>query len=418
MRRVVITGMGLVTPLGSGVDPVWRRLLDGHSGIRRIEGIDVADLPARIAGVVPRGAAPGELNLDALFDVKEQRRLEDFIVYAIAAADEALGHAGWRTPSEAQQLRTGVLVGSGVGGLPGIADSAVTLHERGWKKISPFFIPTALVNEASGLISMRYGFRGPCHSVVTACSTGANAIGDAARMIALDDADVMVAGGAEAATHRLALAGFAAMRALSTGFNDTPKAASRPWDRARDGFVLGEGAGVVVLEALEHAQARGATIWAEVTGYGMSGDAYHLSAPDPKGHGALRSMRAALKRAELGPDQLDYVNAHATSTPVGDPIELHALRELLGAAADLASISSTKSATGHLLGAAGAVEAIFSVLALRDQIAPPTLNLTDPDDAGGLDLVPLRAKPRRIRHVLSNSFGFGGTNASLVLSAV
>lgn len=418
MRRVVVTGLGLVTPLGSGVEHAWGRLLDGHSGIRRIESFDVSDLPSKIAGVVPRGAAPGELNLDAFFDAKEQRRFEDFLVYAIAASEEAISHAGWRSPGEAEQLRTGVLIGSGVGGLPGIADNAVTLLERGWRKVSPFFIPTVIINEVSGLVSMRFGFRGPCHSVVSACSTGANAIGDAARLIAFDDADVMIAGGSEGANCRLALAGFAAMRAISTGFNDTPEAASRPWDRARDGFVLGEGAGIVVLEELEHAKARGARIFAEVSGYGMSGDAYHLSAPDPSGQGALRAMRAAVERAGLRPADLDYVNAHATSTPLGDPVELHALSELLGSERSGISVSSTKSATGHLLGAAGAIEAIFAVLALRDQVAPPTLNLIEPEDTNGFDLVPLSSKRRRIRHALSNSFGFGGTNASLVVSCL
>ncbi|MBK7864758.1 MAG: beta-ketoacyl-ACP synthase II [Archangiaceae bacterium] len=416
MRRVVVTGMGVVSPLGVGVGTAWGRLLDGKSGIQRITGFDVTDLPAKIAGQVPRGKGPGELDLEAHFDHQERRRLEDFIVFAIAATEEALAQAGWRAPGEEEQLRTGVLLGSGVGGLPGIAETAVTLNARGPRKVSPFFIPTSLINEASGLVSMRFGFKGPVHSVVTACSTGANAIGDAARMIGLEDADVMVAGGAEAATCRLALAGFAAMRALSTGYNDTPEAASRPWDKARDGFVLGEGAGVMVLEEREHALKRGATVLAEVTGYGMAGDAYHLSAPDPKGQGALRAMRAALKRAQLDPGQLDYVNAHATSTPVGDPIELHALRELLGAGAGQVSVSSTKSATGHLLGAAGAVEAVFAVQALQHQVAPPTLNLHEPENGAGFDLVPLTAKERRIEHVLSNSFGFGGTNASLVFS--
>lgn len=418
MRRVVITGLGLVTPLGCGAGHVWKSLLDGKSGIRRIDTFDVSDLPSKIAGQVPRGSQPGNLNLEALFDVQERRRLEDFLIFGIAASDEALGDAGWRTPSEAEQLRTGVLLGSGVGGIGGIADSAVTLHARGPRKISPFFIPTAVINEAAGLVSMRFGFRGPCHAVVTACATGSNAIGDAARLIALDDADVMVAGGSEGANCRLTLAGFVAMRAMSTGFNDTPEAASRPWDRARDGFVLGEGAGVVVLEELEHARARGARIYAEVTGYGLSGDAYHLSAPDPKGQGALRAMRAAMKRAKLNPEQLGYVNAHATSTPVGDPIELAALRELCGPAVSGISVSSTKSSTGHLLGAAGAIEAIFAVQALQHQVAPPTINLTDPEDADGFDLVPQRPKQRRIDHVLSNSFGFGGVNASLVLSRI
>ena len=416
MRRVVVTGLGLVTPLGAGVSNVWEQLLAGRSGIRRISGFDTSDLTTRIAGQVPRGKAAGELDVEALFDVKERRRLDDFILYAMAAAQEALADSGFRPESDAERERCGVLFGSGIGGLPAIAETAVKLEQQGPKRVSPFFIPSALINEASGLVSIRFGLRGPCHAVVTACATGANAIGDAARMIQLGDADVMVSGGSEAATCRLSLAGFGAMRALSTGFNDSPEAACRPWDAARDGFVLAEGAGSLVLEELEHAKQRGARIYGEVTGYGIGGDGYHLSAPDPSGNGAVRAMQAALSRANLDASAIDYVNAHATSTPVGDPVELVALRRVFGASVASVSISSTKSATGHLLGAAGAVEAIFSLLALRDQTAPPTLNLHAPEDADGLDLVPLVAKQRPIRHVMSNSFGFGGTNATLVLS--
>jgi 3-oxoacyl-[acyl-carrier-protein] synthase II len=406
----------LVTPLGAGVANVWEQLLAGRSGIRRISGFDTSDLTTRIAGQVPRGKAVGELDVEALFDVKERRRLDDFILYAMAAAEEALADSGFRPESDAERERCGVLFGSGIGGLPAIAETAVKLAQQGPKRVSPFFIPSALINEASGLVSIRFGLRGPCHAVVTACATGANAIGDAARMIQLGDADLMVSGGSEAATCRLSLAGFGAMRALSTGFNDSPESACRPWDAARDGFVLAEGAGSLVLEELEHAKRRGARIYGEVTGYGIGGDGYHLSAPDPIGTGAVRAMQAALSRANLDASAIDYVNAHATSTPVGDPVELVALRRVFGASVGGVSISSTKSATGHLLGAAGAVEAIFSLLALRDQTAPPTLNLHAPEDAEGLDLVPLVAKQRPIRHVMSNSFGFGGTNATLVLS--
>jgi 3-oxoacyl-[acyl-carrier-protein] synthase II len=418
MRRVVITGLGIVSPLGVGVKHVWSQLLEGKSGIRPITSFDVSDLPAKIAGQVPHGKNPGELDLDSLFDVQEKRRLEPFLLYAIAASVEAVLDAGWDSPSELARERTGVLLGSGVGGLERIAENALLLKEKGPRRISPFFIPMSLINEASGLVSMRFGFRGPCHAVVTACATGANAIGDASRLIQYGDADVMIAGGTEMATGRLSLAGFAAMRALSSGFNDKPTEASRPWDKQRDGFVLGEGAGVVVLEEREHALKRGAKIYGEVSGYGISGDAYHLSAPEPEGAGAMRAMKIALGHAKLEPKQLGYVNAHATSTPVGDPVELKALRRLLGDDVGKVSISSTKSAIGHLLGAAGAVEAIFTTLALRDQVAPPTLNLHEPEDAEGLDLVPLKPKERPIEHALSNSFGFGGTNAALVLSRV
>lgn len=414
MRRVVVTGMGLVTPLGCGVDFVWHRLLEGASGVRRIDTCDVSDLPAKIAGIVPRGDKAGELNLDALMPAKERRRMGDFMLYAVAAAREALEHAGYRPSTQAERQRAGVMIGSGIGGLPEIERAALALHERGPRRISPFFIPSALVNEASGVVSIEHGFEGPNHAVATACSTGAHAIGDAARLIQWGDADVMLAGGTEAAISRLTVAGFSIMGALSTAYNDDPTAASRPWDRARDGFVLGEGSGIVVLEEYEHARRRGATIHAEFMGYGLSGDAHHITAPAPDGRGALRAMRAALQRADLTPDGIDYVNAHATSTPVGDPGEVEAVKTLMQGAAAALSMSSTKSATGHLLGAAGAVEAIFSILALRDQVAPPTLNLHDPSVGRDLDLVPLRAKPRKIRHVLSNSFAFGGANAALL----
>jgi 3-oxoacyl-[acyl-carrier-protein] synthase II len=416
MRRVVVTGLGIISPLGVGVENVWRQIVAGKSGISGIQSFDVSDLPAKIAGQVPRGdIASGLFNADDYVPVKEQKKMDTFIVFAIAAAHEAVADSGWVPPDDEARERTGVMVGSGIGGLNYIYDTSVTLHERGPRRISPFFIPASLINEASGHISINYGFRGPNHSVVTACSTGAHAIGDASRLIALDDADVMIAGGTEAAIGRLGLGGFAACRALSTGFNDTPEAASRPFDQARDGFVMGEGAGIVVLEELEHAKARGAKIYAEIVGYGMSGDAYHMTAPSESGDGAFRAMRAAFKRAGLSPSDVDYVNAHGTSTPLGDEIEVGAVRRLFGSAADDLSMSSTKSAIGHLLGAAGAVESIFSILAMRDSVAPPTLNLTDPSESClGVDLVPLKARERPIRAALSNSFGFGGTNASLI----
>ena len=420
MRRVVVTGLGAVTPLGAGVVPSWRAVLDGRSGIRTVGGVDVTDLPCRIAGQVPDSpdeAFGAAFDADAVVPPKDQRKMDRFILLALAAADEAVADAGWRPVDEEAQERTGVMIGSGIGGLPGLAEAALTLHGKGSRRISPFFVPSTLINLASGHVSIRHGFRGPNHAAVTACATGAHAIGDAARLIAMDDADVMLAGGSEAAVCRLGIAGFCAARAMSTGFNDDPARASRPWDRDRDGFVMGEGAGVLVLEELEHAKRRGARIYAEVTGYGLSGDAYHITSPAEDGNGAFRAMRAALKRAGLAPDAIDYVNAHATSTPAGDPVEIAAVKRLFGAAAGGLSMSSTKSATGHLLGAAGAVEAIFAILALRDQVAPPTLNLDAPSEGCDLDLVPLRPKERRIRHVLSNSFGFGGTNAALVFSS-
>ncbi|MBT6117230.1 MAG: beta-ketoacyl-ACP synthase II [Rhodospirillaceae bacterium] len=418
MRRVVVTGLGLVTPLGVGVPAVWERLIAGRSGIRGIEGFDVSDIPSKIAGQVPFGpTAEGGFEPDDWVDARERRRMDRFIQYAMAAGIQAIDDAGW-TPTDEESLdRTGVMIGSGIGGLQEIYNGSVILHERGARKLSPFFIPASLINLASGHLSIRYGFRGPNHAVVTACSTGAHALGDAARLIQCDDADVMVAGGAEAAVCRIGMAGFAAARALSTDYNETPERASRPWDKGRDGFVMGEGAGVVVLEEYEHAKKRGAPIYAEIVGYGLSGDAYHITAPSQDGSGAFRAMRNALKRAGVGPEAIDYVNAHGTSTPLGDEIEFGAVKRLFGDKAGGMSMSSTKSAIGHLLGAAGSVEAIFSILAMRDGIAPPTLNLEDPDDAcEGIDLVPHQARERKISYVLTNSFGFGGTNVSLVFT--
>ncbi|MBW7852253.1 MAG: beta-ketoacyl-ACP synthase II [Rhodospirillales bacterium] len=418
MRRVVVTGIGLVTPLGVGKKANWKRLTAGESGLRPIEGFDVADLPARIAGQVPKGTEqPHFFNVDAFVPVKDRRRMDEFIVFALAAATEAVEDSGWQPTDEEALERTGVMIGSGIGGLPSISAGAVTLHEGGPRKISPFFIPASLINLASGHVSIKYGFKGPNHSVVTACSTGAHAIGDASRLIMFGDADVMVAGGAEAAICRLGLAGFAAARALSTGFNDTPTKASRPWDKDRDGFVMGEGAGVVILEELEHARKRGAKIYAEVIGYGMSGDAYHITAPSEDGNGGFRSMRNALRRAGLNPEDVDYVNAHGTSTPLGDEIELGAVKRLFGDHAYKLSMSSTKSAIGHLLGAAGSVEAIYSIMAIQTGVVPPTLNLDNPSEGCDIDLVPKTAKERKVRVALSNSFGFGGTNASLIFAA-
>src|SRR6195256_1339412 len=417
MRRVVVTGMGLVTPLGIGLERVWGRLLAGESGIRAIQSFDVSDLPSRVAAQVPRGdRASGLFNADDWVSPKDQRRMDDFIVFAMAAATQAVEDAGWQPDSEEDCESNGVMIGSGIGGLPGITEAAITLQERGPRRITPFFIPAALINLASGNVSIRYGFKGPNTSVVTACSTGAHAIGDAARLIMLDDADVMVCGGTEAAICRLGLAGFAAARALSTNFNDDPPRASRPWDRDRDGFVMGEGAGIVVLEEYEHAKRRGARIYAEVIGYGMSGDAFHLTAPAEDGNGAFRSMRNALKSARLTPDKIDYINAHGTSTPLGDEIELGAVKRLFGDHSYKLSMSSTKSAIGHLLGAAGTVEAIFAVLAMRDGVVPPPPTLDNPSPACDIDLVAKTAKERKVDYVLSNSFGFGGTNASLIFA--
>jgi 3-oxoacyl-[acyl-carrier-protein] synthase II len=415
MRRVVVTGLGLVTPLGCGVEASWSRLLEGRSGARRVEEFEVADLSCQIACFVPRGdGSNGTFNPSDWMEPKEQRKVDDFIVYAVAAAKQALTDAGYAPETREQQERAGVLIGSGIGGLQGIADTSLLLREKGPRRISPFFIPGRLINLASGYVSIEHQLKGPNHSVVTACSTGAHAIGDASRLVALGDADVMLAGGAESPICRIALAGFAACRALSTGFNDRPTKASRPYDKDRDGFVMGEGAGVVVLEALDHAKARGARIYAEVIGYGLSGDAFHITAPAADGDGAYRCMKAAIKRAGIEPSDIDYVNAHGTSTPMGDEIELGAVERLFGNTARRLSMSSTKSAIGHLLGAAGAVEAIFSVLAIRDNTAPPTLNLDNPSVDTVIDLVPHTAKRRPINTVLSNSFGFGGTNASLL----
>jgi 3-oxoacyl-[acyl-carrier-protein] synthase II len=415
MRRVVVTGLGLATPLGVGVETVWARLIAGRSGLSAITAFDVSDLPCKVAGRVPRGdKADGGFNADDYVPPKDQRKMDMFIQFAMAAAVEAVADAGWTPTAEEERERTGVMIGSGIGGLQGIYEASVVMHEKGPRRVSPFFIPACLINLASGHVSIRFGFKGPNHSVVTACSTGAHAIGDAARLIALEDADVMVAGGAESTISRLGVAGFAAARALSTGFNDTPERASRPWDKDRDGFVMGEGAGILVLEELEHARARGAKIYAEIVGYGLSGDAYHITAPSEDGSGAYRAMRAALKRAKLGPEDIDYINAHGTSTPLGDEIELGAVKRLFGEHAYKLSMSSTKSAIGHLLGAAGSVEAIFSILALRDGVVPPTLNLDNPSPGCDIDLVPHKARQRPIRAALSNSFGFGGTNASLI----
>lgn len=416
MRRVVVTGLGMVSPLGCGVEPTWKRTLDGKSGAKQIETFDVTDLPCRIACVVPRGdGADGTFNPDQWMEPKDQRKVDDFIIFAMSAARQALDDAAWHPSTEEDRCATGTLIGSGIGGLSGIADTAVLMKERGARKVSPFFIPGRLINLASGYVSIEHGLKGPNHAVVTACSTGAHAIGDASRLIALGDADVMVAGGAESPICRIGMAGFCAARTLSTGFNDTPQKASRPYDANRDGFVMGEGAGIVVLEEYEHARRRGARIYAEITGYGLSGDGYHITSPSPDGDGAFRSMTAAMKRAGISPSDIDYINAHGTSTPVGDEIELKAVERLLGNAASRISMSSTKSSIGHLLGAAGAVEAIFSILAIRDNIAPPTINLDNPSVETAIDLVPHKARQREINVVLSNSFGFGGTNASIIM---
>lgn len=419
MRRVVVTGLGIVTPLGSGVETVWQRLIAGRNGAERVTDFEVSDMSCQIACQIPRGdGSDGTFNPDVSMAPKEQRKVDDFIIYAMAAADEALADSGWHPEAYDDQIRTGVLIGSGIGGISGIVDAGLVLHEKGPRRISPFFIPGRLINLTSGYVSIKHQLKGPNHSVVTACSTGAHAIGDASRLIALGDADVMVAGGAESPISRISLAGFAACRALSTGFNDEPKRASRPYDRDRDGFVMGEGSGIVVLEELEHARARGAKIYAEIVGYGLSGDAYHITAPSEDGDGAYRCMSMALARAGLDPTEIDYVNAHGTSTPLGDEIELRAVERLMDGKTAGLTMSSTKSAVGHMLGAAGAVEAIFSVLAIRDNVAPPTLNLDDPSVETDIDLVPHKAKEKTIDRALSNSFGFGGTNASLVFQRV
>ncbi|MEN3791420.1 beta-ketoacyl-ACP synthase II [Fulvimarina sp. MAC3] len=419
MRRVVITGVGMVSPLGGNVGSTWKRLLKGESGANRVDSFEVDDLPCKIACEIPKGNGEnGTFNPDLWMEPKEQRKVDKFIVYAVAAAAEALDDANWHPESYEDQISSGALIGSGIGGLEGIERTSLLLAEKGPRRVSPFFIPGSLINLASGHVSIRHGLKGPNHSVVTACSTGAHAIGDASRLVALGDADVMVAGGAESPVCRLSLAGFSACRALSTHFNDEPHRASRPYDRDRDGFVMGEGAGIVVLEEYEHAKARGAKIYAEIIGYGLSGDAYHITAPASDGDGAYRCMSAALKRAGITPDQLDYVNAHGTSTPLGDEIELRAFERLVGDAADKITMSSTKSAVGHLLGAAGAVEAIFSALAIRDNVAPPTINLENPSVETKIDLCANTKREKQIDIALSNSFGFGGTNASLVMRRV
>jgi 3-oxoacyl-[acyl-carrier-protein] synthase II len=425
MRRVVITGIGLVTPLAATREASWERLVAGKSGANRIEHFKVDDLPCRIACIVPRvdgrGGGGGDVhafNPDNTLSPKEQRRIEDFIMFAMAAADEAVADSGWKPQSDEEKNRTGVLIGSGIGGIEAIGNNALILEKDGPRKISPFFIPSALINLASGQVSIRHGFRGPNHSVVTACATGAHAVGDASRLIVHGDADLMVAGGAEAAVCRLAMAGFSALRALSTGFNDTPEKGSRPYDKDRDGFVMGEGAGCLMLEEYEHAKARGAKIYAEVRGYGLSGDAYHITAPADDGDGGFRAMSAALKDAGMSPGDIDYINTHGTSTPLGDEIELKAIERLFGNAAAKISLSSTKSAIGHLLGAAGAVETIFCALAIRDGLIPPTLNLENPSVESAIDLTPLKAKKRPVKTAMSNSFGFGGTNAAVIISAV
>jgi 3-oxoacyl-[acyl-carrier-protein] synthase II len=419
MRRVVVTGLGMVSPLGCGIEPTWKRLLNGESGARKIDTFDVSDLSSQIACVVPRGdGSDATFNADQWMEPKDQRRVDDFIIFAMCAARQALDDANWHPQSEEDKCASGTMIGSGIGGLSGIADTSILLKERGPRKVSPFFITGRLINLASGYVSIAHGLKGPNHAVVTACSTGAHAIGDASRLIALGDADVMVAGGTESPVCRLGMAGFCAARALSTAFNETPEKASRPYDRDRDGFVMGEGAGILVLEELEHAKKRGAKIYAEVVGYGLSGDAYHITSPSPDGDGGFRSMSAALKRAEISASDIDYINAHGTSTQVGDEIELGAVERLLGNAASRVSMSSTKSCTGHLLGAAGAIEAIFSILAIRDNIAPPTINLDNPSVETAIDLVPKTPREREINIVLSNSFGFGGTNASVILRRV
>ena len=416
MRRVVVTGLGMVSPLATGVDETWNRLLAGQSGAGAISKFDASDLSCRIACEVKRGdGSNGTFNPEQWMDHKDIRRYDDFLIYAVAAAKQAFRHSGIELKTEEDRCRAGVLVGSGIGGLTNIEQTTLLMAEKGPRRVSPFFIPGSLINLASGLVSIEFGCKGPNHSVVTACSTGSHAIGDAARLIAFDDADVMIAGGAESAICRLGIAGFIACKALATKFNDTPEKGSRPYDVDRDGFVMGEGAGVVVLEELEHAKARGAKIYAEVVGYGMSGDAYHVTAPAADGDGAYRCMTAALKRAGLQAHEIDYVNAHGTSTPLGDEIELRAVERLMGNRTEGLTMSSTKSSVGHLLGAAGAVEAIFSILAIRDNICPPTLNLDNPSVETAIDLVPKVAKKKEINTVLSNSFGFGGTNASLVM---
>jgi len=419
MRRVVITGAGIVSPFGVGLEHNWKSLISGKSGIRKIKTFDASELSSQIAGEVPLSSEDGadehSFNLDSYVDIKEQKKMDRFIHYGFAAAVDAVKDSGWVAETYEQQCRTGVLVGSGIGGLPNIEKTTILVEEKGARRISPFFIPSSLINLISGQVSIKYGFKGPNHAVVTACASGSHAIGDAARMIMLDDADVMVAGGAEAAICRIGVGGFAASKALSTGYNDAPEKGSRPFDKGRDGFVIAEGSGIVVLEEYEHAKKRGAKIYGELIGYGLSGDAYHITSPAENGDGGFRAMQAAVKRAQISLEDIDYINTHGTSTPAGDDVELRAIKRLLGDKASGVSISSTKSSIGHALGAAGAIEAIFCLKAMETGIVPATLNLEDPtDEAAGLDLVPLKAKERKVNTVLSNSFGFGGTNASLI----
>ena len=422
MRRVVVTGLGIVSPLADGVDLTWAKLIAGESGIRQINEFDVSDLSAKIAGMVPRGEtqehAKGLFNPDLYMTPKDQRKVDDFILYAVAAADQAIADSGWVPQTDHDREVTGVMIGAGIGGLQEIDRISMILKESGTRKVTPFFIPASLINLAAGHVSIKHGFKGPNHAVVTACATGTHAIGDASRLIMFGDADVMVAGGTEAAVCRIGMAGFCAARALSTSYNGTPEVASRPWDQGRDGFVMGEGSGIVVLEEYEHAKKRGAKIYAEVIGYGMSGDAYHITSPSETGDGAYLAMRAALRNAKINPEDIDYINAHGTSTPIGDAIEIKAVKRAFGEHSYKLSMSSTKSSIGHLLGAAGSIEAIFCILAIQDQIVPPTLNLYNPSPECDLDLVPHQAKQRPIKTTLSNSFGFGGTNASLILRAI
>ncbi len=418
IRRVVVTGIGLVTPLGVGVEATWSRLIKGESGIRKIDRFDTADLASKIAGQLPHKHEPFGFDPDQFISSKDQRKMDRFIMYGIAAAAEAIADAAWQPTNEEELIRTGVIVGSGIGGLPCIETNSILLHETSVKKLSPFFIPACLINLLSGQISIKYGFQGPNHSVVTACATGAHAIGDGARMISYGDADVMIAGGAEGAICLAGFGGFAAARALSTGFNEHPSKASRPWDRDRDGFVMGEGAGIVVLEELEHAKKRGAKIYGEVVGYGLTGDGYHITAPHPDGRGGFRAMDMALKSSKLNLSDINYVNAHGTSTPMGDEIELSIVQRTFGAEAKKLAMSSTKSSIGHLLGAAGGVEAIFCLLAMQNSIVPPTLNLDNPPENLEIDLVAHKAQERKIKACLSNSFGFGGTNASLIFKKI
>ncbi len=417
-RRIVITGIGAVTPLSSTIDGTWKKLINSESGLGRITIFDPTESPCKIAGEVKMGDGPGLFNPDNYIEPKEQRKMDRFIHFGVAAADQAIADSGWKPETEEDRYRTGVMIGSGIGGLPMIEKTVVAMKEKGIRKISPFFIPASLINLASGQVSIKHGFMGPNHATVTACASGSHAIGDSARMIEHGDVDVMVCGGAESAICEVGIGGFAALRALSTNFNDNPTAGSRPWDKDRDGFVMGEGSGILVLEEYEHAKKRGAKMYAEVIGYGLSGDAYHITAPESSGRGAVRAMEIALRHAKINVDQVDYINAHGTSTPMGDEIEVGAVKKVFGNHAYKLSMSSTKSAIGHLLGAAGSVEAIFSLLAIRDNVAPPTLNLDNPSDSCDIDLVAKTAKNRKIDIVLSNSFGFGGTNACLVLKRI